>query len=665
MLLAGAVLLAAIKLWLVSADEIAARPAEAWYVASAARFYWGGSFADDAFLRLPGYPLWLALVDRSGVPLRVAIELVLTVAAFTLAWSAIRIGYPVWAGLLLIAVVVFHPVSFDINNYAHPDTFYAPLLLLAIAFLALQYVRRDKRGGLPWGLAAGVAIGWLWIMRPEAFLLLTLLLGFAILILVAARRRTIAWRDAVRHALFVALLPAGATAGVVLLVKAANHAAFGVFATSETTAPGFRAANRALLSAGAAERVPYVPLTRAARSRAYDASPLFARLRPWLEAAADRDAYGSSGGVERDLEGEALPLALRNAVRGAGATSASEAEQYYRQLARELRAACRRRTLECRRTPHAFLPVGGAGLSSVPGSALAAFTALFQPWIPARERDHPVHGKEIAGMFDRVANRRSERTSWPSARVSGWAFVSGDPVVSLAVRDRTGNVLAENVSFAPRPDLPANLPQYSAIPLNAGFAIEFPVLPPGEITAVFTTRSGRTFGMPVVGLLRRGRMSTLADGGASLHFNVDTHARTPSATTFGAGAAVGVQNALWRYHLFFLIALSLAALVGLATQLVDRRIPPDMAVPAAILPALLALAVLSRMGMVSIVDALAWPVHGYRYMYAGMLGYAALGVLVIARAICMAMAARAAGPALGDRTRLFLLARPSDKQVMR
>src|SRR5882762_1588643 len=69
--------LALFKFWLVSRDEIVTGllPHDAvWYVNSAREWYWFGPykapFGVPPFIRLPAYPLFIALTRQTGIPLR-------------------------------------------------------------------------------------------------------------------------------------------------------------------------------------------------------------------------------------------------------------------------------------------------------------------------------------------------------------------------------------------------------------------------------------------------------------------------------------------------------------------------------------------------------------------------------------------------------------------
>ena len=86
--------LAAIKLALVSHHEIVAadRPHDdLWQMLAAASWYWRRPFDEWTLMHLPIYPIYVASVRITGVPLRVAIELTYLTVGLLLAISLGRL----------------------------------------------------------------------------------------------------------------------------------------------------------------------------------------------------------------------------------------------------------------------------------------------------------------------------------------------------------------------------------------------------------------------------------------------------------------------------------------------------------------------------------------------------------------------------------------------
>src|SRR5207237_236896 len=93
--LVACVLVALFKLWIVHADEIVARNApldDVWYLNSAKFWYWNRPYDQLAFVRPPGYPLFIALTHLTGLPLRVSTELFFLLGAGCFAGALVRAG---------------------------------------------------------------------------------------------------------------------------------------------------------------------------------------------------------------------------------------------------------------------------------------------------------------------------------------------------------------------------------------------------------------------------------------------------------------------------------------------------------------------------------------------------------------------------------------------
>ena|SRR5258707_3018404 len=82
----GCIVLALVKLILVSNEEIVARYQpldDLWNVMAAARGYWFGTGRDViTYVRPPAYPVWIAVAYFTRIPLRLATELLFLAAAF-------------------------------------------------------------------------------------------------------------------------------------------------------------------------------------------------------------------------------------------------------------------------------------------------------------------------------------------------------------------------------------------------------------------------------------------------------------------------------------------------------------------------------------------------------------------------------------------------------
>src|SRR6266545_3902111 len=111
--------LALVKLWLVRGDDVPCLGSpfdDIWYMQSAKDWYWLRSYSELPFgtppyVRLPAYPLYVAIVNLTGIPLRIATELLLLLAAFVFIWVLVQAKQMRSLCVLLYAAIIFHPGS--------------------------------------------------------------------------------------------------------------------------------------------------------------------------------------------------------------------------------------------------------------------------------------------------------------------------------------------------------------------------------------------------------------------------------------------------------------------------------------------------------------------------------------------------------------------------
>jgi hypothetical protein len=212
---AAAALLGALKLWLVSGAEIAARPEDAFHLLAA---------RDIATMRgLDVFTVWLFVVDRSGLPLRFASELLLLTCALVLALCTLRLRHSAWAATAVFALLIFHPVSFDINDRIDPDTLAAPVLLLTTATFMLQTASQNLGRNVALGSLGGIglAVAGLAAGRYLTLGVWCLVMGIAVLLNRHRARQPLI--IAARPALVTAMLPLGWLIAALLLGDARDR----------------------------------------------------------------------------------------------------------------------------------------------------------------------------------------------------------------------------------------------------------------------------------------------------------------------------------------------------------------------------------------------------------------------------------------------------------
>jgi hypothetical protein len=363
----AAVALTAAKLWLASSQTVyAIGPAihdDRLFVELAAHILngeWLGPYTQFTLAKGPLFPLFIAAVFWLGLPLLLAQQILYAGASAAVTRALGPWVRPGAAQFALYTLLLWNPMSYDAGNLGRlmRQNLYTPLGLLVIAGLVQLFARRRD----PWrrqagpATLAGLSLGGFWLTREESVWLLPAV-GLLLFGIAASLRRELLqrWRTlAASFALFAlaALLP-------ILIICSLNLRHYGWFGTVEFQSHGFKAAYGALTRLQVGPELPQVPVTREMREQAYELSPEFRRLRPYLEGVVG-DNWSEKAlfpAADRQIRGGWFIWAFRDSVAMAGiATDAGAATRYYQLVADELNAACDSGQVPARPPRSGFLP---------------------------------------------------------------------------------------------------------------------------------------------------------------------------------------------------------------------------------------------------------------------------------------------------------------------
>ena len=640
--IAGFLFLGVFKLWLVHTEEIYGREAqhdEIWFLTSAAHWYWWRPYDWAAFARPPAYPLFIAVVHQFGIPLRIGIELVQLAGYGALIAGLRRAGLPRVLAILSFALLLLHPVSFQRNNYAGADTFYAALLAFVLAGFLFIWVSQNK---IPHAIWTGAAIAVLWVTRDESTLLPPLIIGFGILAfyLVARDKRT---RPEIISRV---LVPAGALIATLILVLCvfytANYRTFGAFAACEIVSPGFRAAHRALLRIKPSRTIRFVAVTNEALQLAYQVSPTFSKLRPEFEGQLGRDWQQetlSTYGIRNEIGAGWFRWALRALAGHAGFhQNATQADHFYRQVAREVNDACDRGQIPSRRVFSDFFDPAAFGLlCHIPDSFIRNVARFKNKYSASADRADWNLNMEQSEFYDEMANRRAALTRFGKLQIIGWAFQFGDPLKLVFFRDEGGRIWGSTVRFSARPDVAAQFQEKGNVGADMQFVLTIDTfrkaIPFGDL--VFITRSGAEFSGPIASVL--GGTAPTSDG-TPLMYSIDSN----RFLVEGRPISVAAENFIGRYYASFVVFFSIASLAALALFIFYYRRLRWEPFNAWLL--LLQLAILSRLLLFSFVDATSWHCVDERFLLPIMPLYSCFLVVLFYQAM------RLVRPSLGEKT---------------
>jgi hypothetical protein len=324
------------------------------------RGHWVGGYSHMTLIKGPGLPIFLALSHFFGLPYPISIALAESGSFFLLSFVVGRLAKaPALALLILVVLLSFPWVWSGDSLRVLRDGLYTSQLFI---FLALSFVtiwgQQKPRAYCAFG--AGLALGLLSITREENPWLWPAAAFLIVAFFVAERRRG---RD-LRVISLILMWAAIGLVGVRGTILTIHYAKYKLFEVTDTGEPNFRAALRALYSVETSQRVPYLLVSREARSAIYDHSPIFARLRPLLDAdeaplkgwqEPGCQFYG--GQVCGDYGAFWFVWALRDAVAMVGGyADARSASAFYREISKDIEHACESKELSCRSAPIGDLP---------------------------------------------------------------------------------------------------------------------------------------------------------------------------------------------------------------------------------------------------------------------------------------------------------------------
>lgn len=453
-----ATLIVILRLYLTGDRDILALNAphdEFWYIQSAFNGLWGGRYDEMTLIHLPIYSAWLASLDFLGLPARLAIDLAWLAASGYLAFAVARLVRATWAGLLLFAFLSFHPYVISIFDRSLSETLLTVLTAAVLAAGIECWRRRDEGDSTPRRIAlvmyvAGFALAY--HTRSEGIVLLAplLLLGAWSLY---DRRHWWQRGDRLRLSLTLLALPPVSALLLGAAIAGTNYARWGVWATYELSAPGYKSAMAALNSIDTGPTPKHVTVTREMMALGFRESPTFAELKPGMDGPvgagwiALASPYVAAPG---EIGNGWFYWALRDVAAHAGwHADARLAERKYAAIASEIDRAFADGRLKRRRMLSSFVdPDVAKWAPDLPASLGAVTRLLVQP-----RRDYVGSLPENASprQFDRYAVVAERRHPQPRVSLNGWAVVPPGSLIGLA---SVGGLASWQPLGLARPDVP-------------------------------------------------------------------------------------------------------------------------------------------------------------------------------------------------------------------
>jgi hypothetical protein len=263
---------------------------------------WLGPFDQFTLLKGPAYPVFIAAMYRSGVPLKVGEQLTQLLAAAALAMCVWVVTRRAAMTLVVYVTLALDPTNFDTwASRATRDSWYSSLTLLLIAAVFLAVYAAVAHSRLRWvvtaSVVAGAAAGTFALCREEPLWIVptlsVLIAGLPCCLVVRWWRRRPRNRmrpDRVlrglgRLALVVAILVGGGAA-VITSATTMNAREYGVAVTSDLVYGSYGRVYADWRRVGGEVSTPQDPITVAQREAVYQVSPLARSLQPLLDPVA-------------------------------------------------------------------------------------------------------------------------------------------------------------------------------------------------------------------------------------------------------------------------------------------------------------------------------------------------------------------------------------------
>ena len=565
------------KYWLVLGEEIEPfyRPADDLnYVTLAKSWYWWTEYNGWSFLRPPIWPLAMAVVDFTGIPLRIFQELLLCWATYFLINRFRKNGLNATIAGICFVVIIHHPGWLLLANRTLRECFYVSLLLILVA--QLVPLANRKLMAIHWRqlLPAGITSALLWYTREEAMTIAMILLSF-IFIFWILKQELPRQSKAVKQLAWVFLGLFGPILVLGISIRSANYVAHGLFIPHEFAGNSFKTVYKRLMEIKPDDPKPWATVEKESLEKAYEVSPTLASIKEALSnRVGPRWAEATLGQTknQEEIAGSAFYFALRESAIEEGLhKDALTADGFYTKIDQELKQAFKEGKLEKRFVLSSYLDPEitdwitrfPAGLSKIIGFA----------YQPLKDNDiriyYPRHNVvSTLDVYDDVTNRRHYLAYRKVPKVRGWAFIEGKEISSIEVLDHNLIVLDSTTNIYPRPDVAAAYKD-SNPPLNSGFEISLPKAdyPDWDVKIVFETTDGGLAPLQAKRLLTLGQQQETDAGGRLMRITVDE-------MDWG-GKLYAPQNAiqawLWLNHGKFHLVLGCIAILILLVRYIAYK----------------------------------------------------------------------------------------------
>jgi hypothetical protein len=425
---------------------------------------WIGAYDNLTLAKGPMLSIVGAISSAIGIQAKLSEAIIYLGASFMLFRMAWRIGLPRTVATLLFILMLCNPHLWSEHGRRYLRDILYPTWAIFMVVFAMGCLKAPNARAQNWS-AAGVGFfaGCAYLTREEDIWIIAILATFfGVAAFVSFFRHGIArifsgWRLKVQMVLF----GAAAMAAVVSPILLANRVIYGRAVVSEFRSSDFRAAIGALMRVGNIHPSGYVPVSQGALESVFKGVPIAESIRDVWPSVSERWTIPGANLIpdySKEVAGGWFVWAFRDAVAASGYYStASTAQDFYAQLAKEVNEACDASKLTCRQKRDTLAPELTANRMD---DLIRAFwdsliyTALIESneVIAARSEGATsdlLHWNELIGPV--VAETSSANGSPDAIRLTGWVASKIGPVSITTVPGSPDQI--QKLSTMPGPDI--------------------------------------------------------------------------------------------------------------------------------------------------------------------------------------------------------------------
>ena len=345
------------KLWLVDGQRLTAYGSltidDQWFVRRAAAISagnWLGPFEYRTLIKQPGYPLFIAAVHFTRIPLLLAEHFLYTAAAGLLIVALRPLLHSRRRRLIAFALLLFNPMTMNTAISARVDRagVYRAMVMLLLACLVGLVASSGKPDSFTpaWAAGASASLGCIWWLREEWLLVLPAVIVGLLLAIVRVRRWSLPTSRRLAMILVIALVPVSVVTSSYTLEQL-NKSHYGL-AITNVEQTSMSAGIGPMFRVEPVTTIDRYPITAETRVRLYTASPTFASLRNEIERNTDQRYFSTRPDGVRDFDGQVFQWVVLDAIGRAGlASTATQLDDTFRSIGHEIDATCASKRLRC------------------------------------------------------------------------------------------------------------------------------------------------------------------------------------------------------------------------------------------------------------------------------------------------------------------------------